>query len=130
MYKGRPSYRPITMTCPTCGIENVSSAEYCDCGYEFVPGTKPTDWPTAKATESPRLFTVKHVLQCWAVGAVGLILFVVISIVMPSVVGVFALLWIVPAFTLAGSGVHNSIFTLALMLLGGSLFCRAVCFTV
>lgn len=35
---------PINMTCPGCGIENVPSAEYCDCGHEFVPGSKPTDW--------------------------------------------------------------------------------------
>jgi hypothetical protein len=34
----------ITMTCPGCGIENVPSAEYCDCGHEFVLGSKPTDW--------------------------------------------------------------------------------------
>lgn len=29
------------MTCPSCGVENPPSAQYCDCGYEFAPGTKP-----------------------------------------------------------------------------------------
>ncbi len=31
------------MTCPKCGIENPPSAQYCDCGYEFVPGSKPKE---------------------------------------------------------------------------------------
>ncbi len=31
------------MTCPACGIENPPSAQYCDCGHEFVPGTKPKE---------------------------------------------------------------------------------------
>ena len=29
------------MTCPSCGLENPPSAQYCDCGHEFVPGSKP-----------------------------------------------------------------------------------------
>ena len=29
------------MTCPVCGIENPPSAQYCGCGHEFVPGSKP-----------------------------------------------------------------------------------------
>jgi hypothetical protein len=36
------------MTCPSCGIENVPSADYCDCGHEFVTGSKPTDWTPTK----------------------------------------------------------------------------------
>jgi len=31
------------MTCPSCGIENAPSAQYCDCGHEFVPGSKPKE---------------------------------------------------------------------------------------
>jgi hypothetical protein len=31
------------VTCPACGIENPPSAQYCDCGYEFVAGTKPKE---------------------------------------------------------------------------------------
>ena len=31
------------MTCPVCGVENTPSAQYCDCGYEFVPGSKPKE---------------------------------------------------------------------------------------
>lgn len=31
------------MTCPSCELENPSSAQYCDCGYEFVRGSKPKE---------------------------------------------------------------------------------------
>jgi len=29
------------MKCLSCGLENPPSAQYCDCGHEFVPGSKP-----------------------------------------------------------------------------------------
>lgn len=31
------------MTCPACGIDNPPSAQYCGCGYGFVPGNKPKE---------------------------------------------------------------------------------------
>ena len=51
-----PTQNLIGMTCPACTIE--PSAQYSDCGHEFLPGTKPTDWTPTQISESPGLFTV------------------------------------------------------------------------
>ena|SRR5215472_1438962 len=50
------------MTCPACGLENVPSAQYCDCGYWL--GNLPS-----KPIRRIRLFTIGHILQAWMVGA-------------------------------------------------------------
>jgi hypothetical protein len=36
--------------CPSCKLENPASALYCDCGYEFVPGSKPEGWVGGRST--------------------------------------------------------------------------------
>jgi hypothetical protein len=115
------------MKCPSCGLENPPSAQYCDCGHEFVPGSKPTDWTPAQVSEWPGLFTLKHVAQCSGVGVVAVLTFWALSSVVPSVFGVFTVpLWILPA--VVGMGAHDNMFLL--MFLGGSVFYGTVSFIV
>lgn len=49
------------MECPACGLENPPIAQYCDCGHEFVPGSKPKESPVAESqpsgSESTKLLT-------------------------------------------------------------------------
>ena len=116
------------MTCPTCGIENVPSAEYCDCGHEFVSGSKPEDWTPEKTSDWSGLFSVKRILQCWAVGVVAVFVFGALAILAPSVGLVIVVtfpLWILPA--LLGMSTHD---ISVLMFLGGSVLYGAVCFAV
>src|ERR1700676_4283487 len=98
------------------------------------PGGNPNPTPVSDWTG---LFSVKHVLQCWALGFIAVI--VALSTVVPTLLfsgvrvlrllGVFTVpVWILPS--LIGLGVHNNILTLFLMFLGGSLFYGAVCFIV
>jgi hypothetical protein len=118
----------------------VASAQYCDCGHEFVPGSKPTDWTPAKVSESPKLFTLKHLLQCWAAGAgvAAMLTFAVFS--SPTLLGLFGVfmlpLWTLPTFVNRNFSIER-IWSqlefprnLLLMVLGGSLFYGVVCFTV
>lgn len=41
------------MTCPACGLENPPSALYCDCGREFVSGSKPKQPAPAQSKRAP-----------------------------------------------------------------------------
>ena len=118
---------PIEMTCPSCGLENPPSAQYCDCGYEFVPGGKPKDWTPAQQFERPALFTLKHLVRSWAIGVVTVLGIVALSSVVPSVFWIFIFpLWILPAIAGLGDGDH----VYPLMLLGGSLFYGGVSFLI
>jgi double zinc ribbon protein len=47
------------VTCPQCGIENPPSAQYCDCGYEFEPGSKPKETlrTATQGTQCPKCKT-------------------------------------------------------------------------
>lgn len=67
------------MKCPGCGLENPTSAEYCDCGYEFVAGS----WPSSVVRPFGTRARVKRAasLGC-ALAAVALIL-VVVSVFVP-----------------------------------------------
>lgn len=38
------------MTCPWCGRQHPPSTPYCECGYEFVPGSRPMDAPPVVVT--------------------------------------------------------------------------------
>src|SRR5260221_8183694 len=114
------------MTCTLCGLENPPSAQYCDCGHEFVPGSKPTDWTPAQVSNGSGLFSVKRILQCWAVGVVAVFVFGALGLVAPSATAALTFpLWMFPA--LVGMGAPN---ISVLMFLGGSLFYGAVCFVV
>jgi hypothetical protein len=44
------SAREPGVICPSCKLENPASARYCDCGYEFVPGSKPEGWVAGRST--------------------------------------------------------------------------------
>jgi hypothetical protein len=115
------------MKCPSCGLENPPSAQYCDCGHEFIPGTKPADWTPAQVSEWPGLFTLKHVGQCWGIGVAAVLAFGALSSGLPSVFGIFTLpFWILPA--VVGMSAHDNVFFL--MFVGGSVFYGAVSFIV
>ena len=42
------------MICPGCGLENPSSALYCDCGREFVAGSNPKGISQPSGSECPK----------------------------------------------------------------------------
>src|SRR6266704_6221579 len=72
------------MKCPSCKLENPSSSEYCDCGHEFVPGSKPKDWKRVydrKPIIPPGLLTVSLLLWAWGMGIVATVALVVLSTV-------------------------------------------------
>ena len=56
--------------CPSCKLENPPSALYCDCGYEFVPGSKLAEPANEKAGINNKLSLGKHLILAWATGVV------------------------------------------------------------
>ncbi len=114
------------MTCPSCGLENTPSAQYCDCGHEFVPGSKPADWTPAPSSDWSPLFSVKHILQCWAIGVVAVFVFGALGLVAPSATLVFTFPILI-LFALVGMSAPN---VSVLVFLLGSMFYGAVCFVV
>src|SRR5712675_1684084 len=70
------------MKCPSCKLENPASAEYCDCGFEFVPGSKPTEWKRVYDRTPlipPGLLTVRLMLLSWGMGIVATVALIVLS---------------------------------------------------
>ncbi len=68
------SLRPMaTLRCPSCRLYSPASAGYCDCGYEFVQGSR----PHGAVVTAPRFWgsTIALVLGCLTLAsAVGNIL--------------------------------------------------------
>jgi hypothetical protein len=105
------------MKCPLCKLENPPSAEYCDCGYEFVPGSKPKQWKRVY-DHTPiipaGLFTVRLVLWSWGMGIVTTVALVVLSTVSPGL-GMLLLAFISPA-VMYGEGHPKAGFGFSLIL--------------
>src|SRR5436190_12707428 len=95
------------MRCPSCKLENPTSAEYCDCGYEFVPGSKPKEWKRVYHLTPiipPGLITVRLVLLSWGIGALAIPAFVALGVLEPETFEIFAYGLLAPAFVWFGGG--------------------------
>lgn len=96
------------MICPKCGIENPPSAPYCDCGYEFVPGSRPKEAapPQLQGTRCPKCKTFNPVTNqfCGKCGAA------VQKKTSPVTIGCFAVigLFVLIAVFSSGSGEKSS----------------------
>src|SRR6476661_1219966 len=66
------------MTCPSCGLENPPSAQVCDCGYAFVPGSiKPITNASQPATKKPLTTGQKGCVGCLGLVVVLVVLLIV-----------------------------------------------------
>jgi len=76
------------MQCPKCRLENPSTAERCDCGYDFATGRMRESYARAAAAKGPvdvrsivKTYRLNDVLgQRWAALIVDLFLFILVLV--------------------------------------------------
>ena len=115
------------MKCPACRLENPQSALYCDCGHEFVFGSKPLKRIDTRSLPDAAQ-SRPGVLKCCGIGVVVLLVLLVLSSIAPSIFGYLLFPCLLLPFLL-GFGVHD-IETLLFGFIGGAFFYAAISYLI